>query len=305
MQKPQRLRFGNLRQSPEDFDRSESEKFKDPVLLPGLHEPQEGAISHLRWLSHPYTANTIHDLCLRPIQRAKHLGFMSTLACHRNPQIMPDQGISRPTLDISGALCSHIPLYFAALPAARSEMTPAAASRLLYISSWKLHSETSQEEPKLRKLLGHISIYDKTRKFPHTASDSSKEGPDTKTPPYLAYQVPSFKAFQAAIQDQLANLAKIAPASTLSGTDLSEIGQEEEEEEDDDDDGSDYDSYDGDEWTDEDTSADSDESFTDTESLEGPWSECTSPTEACSDEEEHSDQWAIRPVPITIQPLAS
>jgi hypothetical protein len=167
-------------------------------------------------------------------------------------------------------------------------MTPAAASRLLYISSWKLNSEIVREEPRLRKLLGHISIYDKTRSFSRDVSSSSDEGSEAGASPYLSYQVPSFKAFQAAIQDQLATMAKMAPASTLLHTDADQI-------EEDDDDDSDYDSYDGDEWTDEDT-AESDESFTDTESTEGQWSECTSPTAACCDEEDDSDLWAIRPL---------
>jgi len=179
-------------------------------------------------------------------------------------------------------------------------MNSAAASRLLYISSWKLHWETSREEPKLRKLLGHISIYDKTRKFSHAAECSSEEGFENATSPYFAHEVPSFKAFQAAIQDQLANIAKMAPASNCTGRDLYQIDEAEEDDSDD----SDYDSCDGDEWTDEDTSAESDESFTDTESMEGQWSECTSPTAACDGEDEDADLWAIRPLTSTkaIQP---
>lgn len=211
------------------------------------------------------------------------------LSCDSDPEVMSDPIISRPTLDISGALCSHTPLYFAALPAARSAMTPVAASRLLYISSWKLNSETAREEPRLRKLLGHISIYDKTRSFSHNASGSSDEESEAGASPYLSYQVPSFKAFQAAIQDQLATMAKVTTTSTLLHTDEDQVDEG-------DDDDSDYDSYDGDDWTDEDTSAESDESFTDTESTEGQWSECTSPTATCCDEEEDSDLWAIRPL---------
>lgn len=174
-------------------------------------------------------------------------------------------------------------------------MTPAAASRLLYISSWKLGSESAREEPTLRKLLGHISIYDKTRTFSLDTSTFSSPEYGSEAATYGGYHVPSFKAFQAAIQDQLAAMAKVTAAETLLHQNQDGIEQ------DDDEDDSDYDSYDGDDWSDEDESADSDGSFTDNESTEGQWSECTSPTATSCDDEEHSDLWAIRPLTVTAQ----
>ncbi|KAK5053718.1 hypothetical protein LTR84_001679 [Exophiala bonariae] len=212
---------------------------------------------------------------------------MSTLACHGDPEITSDPVLSRPVLNFSGALSSHTPLYFAALPAARSTMTPPAASRLLYISSWKHNSETAKDEPRLRKLLGHISVYDKTRTFTHNASNASSQDCGSETSAYAGYQVPSFKAFQAAIQDQLAAMAKSSTAESLRHTNDDGFEQDEDD--------SDYDSYDGDDWSDEDDSEDSDESFTDNESTEGQWSECTSPISPPCDEDGEADLWAIRP----------
>ena len=216
---------------------------------------------------------------------------MSILVHHSDPEVISDPIISRPVLNFSGALSSHTPLYFAAVPTARSTMTPAAASRLLYISSWKLNSEIAKEEPRLRKLLGYISVYDKTRTFSHNASPSSSQDLGSEASSYAGYQVPSFKAFQAAIQDQLAAMAKVSAAESSLHT--NEDGFEEDEND------SDYDSYDGDEWSDEDDAADSDESYTDNESTEGQWSECTSPISPLCDEDGESDLWAIRPPTVT------
>lgn len=170
-------------------------------------------------------------------------------------------------------------------------MTLQAASRLLFISNWKLSSESAREEPRLGRLLGHISVYDKTRTY---GQDEKRPTEKTSEPnelsTYLQHQVPSFKEFQAAIEDQLATLAQVRAASAQYNV--------EEYNSDEDEDDSDYDSHDG-EWSDDDTAAESDDSFTDNESVEGQRSECTSPTfcpeDAVEETEGERDLWAIRP----------
>ena len=195
------------------------------------------------------------------------------------------------TMNPSGALCSHDPLYFATKPQARSEMTRQAASRLLYISNWKLNSESACEEPRLRRLLGHISVYDKTRTFTQTQPQSSEDPSETnELSTYLHHQVPSFREFQAAIEVQLAAMAQVTAAAAQLNAE--EYNSDEEE------DDSDYDSYDGDDWSEDEDAAESDDSFTDTESVEGQRSECSSPTGCLgdTDEEEEKDLWALRPL---------
>jgi len=99
---------------------------------------------------------------------------------------------------------------------------------------------------------------------------------------YLQQQAPSFKEFQAAIELQLATMAEVKAATERYNTE----GYTSDEEVVD----SDGDSYDV-EWSDDDT-AESDDSLTDYESMDGQWSTCSSPTE---DEEDEYDLWAIRP----------
>ena len=191
-------------------------------------------------------------------------------------------------IDTPGALCSHDPLQFAAQPEAKSAMTRQAASRLLFISHWKLSSESAQDEPRLRKLLGHVSVYDKTRTFAQPQKSSlTQQAESDETRSHFQPQAPSFKDFQAAIQEQLSALSKLSQAAAQLT-----VGEYEEEAEDD----SDYDSYDGDDWSENDMADDSDDSFTDNESLEGQSSECSSPTSSCHEEEDDSDLWAVRPL---------
>ena len=191
----------------------------------------------------------------------------------------------------SAALCSHDPLYFAAKPHARSEMTRQAASRLLYISNWKLNAESSCEAPRLHRLLGHLSVYDQTRAFTQTQTQSSEESFEAnELSTYLQHQVPSFREFQAAIEMQLATMAQVTAAAAQLNAE--EYNSDEEE------DDSDYDSYDGDDWSDDEGAAESDDSFTDNESVEGQRSECSSPTGSPGDTEDEGerDLWALRPL---------
>ncbi|KIX08068.1 uncharacterized protein Z518_02723 [Rhinocladiella mackenziei CBS 650.93] len=194
------------------------------------------------------------------------------------------------TEKVSAALCSHDPLCFAAKPEVRSEMTRPAASRLFYISNWKLGTLSTCEEPNLRKLLGHLSVYDQVREFPQTQQiQSSEETPrPNELSTYLQHPVPSFREFQAAIEVQLATIAHISAAAAQLN--VEEYSSDEEEDDDD------CDSNDG-EWSDEDTAAESDDSFTDYDSVEGQRSQCSSPT-SCPDDKggEEGDLWAIRPL---------
>ncbi|KIX95348.1 uncharacterized protein Z520_08865 [Fonsecaea multimorphosa CBS 102226] len=214
------------------------------------------------------------------------------------------------------ALSSHDPRCFASKPQPqpqpqpRPETTSQSAARLLFKAHWKLNTESAREEPRLRRLLGHISVYDRTRTFAQAqvqAESQSQTQPSAETRPeeepnelsvYIRHQVPSFKEFQAALEVQLETIAQIRAAAEAQYKNAEEYNSDEEEEDD-----SDYDSCDGD-WSDddEDTSAESDDSScTDYES-EGQRSECSSPTfdsaHAKYDQlqEDEDDVWAIRPL---------
>lgn len=191
----------------------------------------------------------------------------------------------------SEALCSHHPLSFASKPKAPSEMPQPSASRVLFVSSWKLNSEAARDEPRLRKMLGHISVYDEARAASRSQTQASEEASEDKElSAYLQQQAPSFKAFQAAIEVQLATIAEIKASAELFNT--------EDDASDEDFVDSDSDIYDG-EWSDDETTAESDDSLTDYESTDGQWSPCSSPT-SCSgdakDEEDENDLWAVRPL---------
>jgi hypothetical protein len=111
---------------------------------------------------------------------------------------------------------------------------------LASISNYKLRIESSRNEPQLRKLLGHISIYDSVREYrneqlsqttcpsvhpPCLDRRRQQQQRPTKPKPapstnelqeYLQLQqvrVPSFQDFQAAIELQLATLSEIQAAS--------------------------------------------------------------------------------------------
>ncbi|KIW91229.1 uncharacterized protein Z519_08125 [Cladophialophora bantiana CBS 173.52] len=201
-----------------------------------------------------------------------------------------------------GALYSHDPRCFASKPQLQPlpDTTSQSAARLLFKSHWKLNTESAREEPRLRRVLGHISVYDRTRTFAQAqvAQPSSETRPEpNELSAYIQHQVPSFTEFQAALEAQLATIAQIRAASAQYKN-AEEYNSDEEEEDD-----SDYDSCDscdGD-WSDEeeDTSAESDDSCTDYES-ESQRSECSSPTfdsaDAKHDKEEEEDVWAIRPL---------
>ncbi|EXJ82073.1 hypothetical protein A1O1_08142 [Capronia coronata CBS 617.96] len=191
-------------------------------------------------------------------------------------------------------LCSHAPLHFSVKPQARYDATRHAASRLLYISDWKLNSESARDQPRLRNLLGHLSVHDQARSITHTQTRSPPPEPEqsNELSTYLQ-QVPSFREFQAAIEVQLATIVQItAAAAQLKFVNNHRYEAAEED--------SDCDSYEGD-WSDEDTAAESDDSLTDNDSL-GTASECSSPTSCSSKvrhgdgDEEELDLWALRPM---------
>lgn len=125
--------------------------------------------------------------------------------------------------------------------------------------------------------------------------ESPKPTDDNELSTYLQHQAPSFEEFRAALRHQLETIAQVQLAATRS-TEVEEYDIDEGEEED-----SDYDSLDGDDWSDEDITAESDDSLTDVES-EGQISECTSPVfesegeNHAQGEVEEAEYWTIRPL---------
>jgi hypothetical protein len=203
------------------------------------------------------------------------------------------------------------------------------ATRLQCLANYKLRIESSRNEPRLGRLLGHISIYDNIREYrreeltktscPYPISDApliSPPLPPTKQTQqrysntekvsaattalegYVSY-VPSFQDFQAAIELQLATLAHIQQSSksaTQPQSDSCPTIQEESEcvEEycDSESDVSDYDSYDGDDgWRDH----ESDDALSDEDSMTDPESvrsSCSSPVE----EEDEDECFSLKPL---------
>jgi hypothetical protein len=203
------------------------------------------------------------------------------------------------------------------------------ATRLQCLANYKLRIESSRNEPRLGRLLGHISIYDNMREYrreelmktscPYPISDAPLISPPSPTPkqPQRKYstiekvsasataleeyvsRVPSFQDFQAAIELQLATLAHIQQSSKSATRTYSDscptINEESEcvqEYCDSESDISDYDSYDGDDgWRDHesDDTLSDDESMTDPESVR---SSCSSPVE----EEDEDDFFSLKPL---------
>ncbi|KIW67826.1 hypothetical protein PV04_07052 [Phialophora macrospora] len=196
-------------------------------------------------------------------------------------------------MDRRDALCSHAPLSFASTPEPHSE-TRKSAARLLFKSHWKLNTESAREEPRLRRLLGHISVYDRTRVVaqdqPPSISTTTTEENGSAT--YLEHQVPSFEEFRTALKIQLETIAQIRQAAVAQCDEADEFDSDDESD-------CSYDSFDGDDWSEEDTSAESDDSLTDNDS-DGQISECTSPTffsaDTKHDAEDDDGIWAIRPL---------
>jgi len=237
-------------------------------------------------------------------------------------------------MNYTEALRSHSPLSFACEPQAqaqaqgkekekekaqaRAEMPPPSASRVLFVSGWKLNCEAARDQPRLRKMLGHLSVYDEARLLSRAQTQDSEEESDAnELSTYLQQQVPSFKEFQAALELQLATMAEVKAATDRyelqlatmaevnAGTDrYNAEGYISDEEVVD----SDDDSYDV-ECSDDDATAESDDSLTDYESVDGQWSTCSSPTSCCEHaehEEDENDLWAVRPpIPFRNRPLDS
>jgi hypothetical protein len=201
------------------------------------------------------------------------------------------------------------------------------ATRLQCLSNHKLRLESSRNEPQLRKLLGHISIYDNVREC--RREQLSQTACPSEPPPYLdtecqqqqkqrtpttnelqeylqlqQVRIPSFQDFQAAIELQLATLSEIRMATKklhALSLDCPSIDEDDEdsanvqeycESDSESDTVSEYDSYDGDgAWRDdEDEDVESEDSMTDPESVR---SGCSSPVEG---EENKDDYFGLRPL---------
>ncbi len=193
------------------------------------------------------------------------------------------------------ALCSHAPLAFNSTPEVSLETESRSASQLLFRSSnWKLNVESARPEPRLRRLLGHASVYDRTKAQRQSNSVSTITTEENELSTYLQHQVPSFEEFRAALRLQLETISQIRLATTNECKDVDEYDSDGES-------NSSYDSFDGDNWSEDEGAADSDDSLTDNES-EGQTSACTSPTFSSPDTkydkevDEEDDVWAIRPL---------
>ena len=200
-------------------------------------------------------------------------------------------------MDQHGALCSHAPLAFNSIPSASPETALRSAARLLFRSNWKLNVESARPEPRLRRLLGHASVYDRTKTSArsHSPVIPTAATEENELSTYLQHQVPSFEQFRAALRLQLETISQIKLANTTEYKDAEEYDSDK---------GSDssYDSFDGENWSEDENAADSDDSLTDNES-EGQSSACTSPTISSLEDEKYDkevededDVWAIRPL---------
>ena len=173
------------------------------------------------------------------------------------------------------------------------EIKRQSAARLLFRSHWNLNTETGRDEPRLRRLLGHISVYDRTKAFTQEQSKQNVIKPEEteELSAFLQQQVPSFEEFRAALKLQLETISQVRVSAATQLEDVDEYDS-------DDSDDSDYDSYDG-ERSDDESAAESDDSLTDNDS-EGQLSPCASPTcESPAEKfakEDEQDIWAIRPL---------
>jgi hypothetical protein len=199
-------------------------------------------------------------------------------------------------MNFQSALTSHSPLSFAATPLITTETPSQTAARLQFKSQWKLNSEMSREEPCLRKVLAHTSVYSRAKAYTQslqasTAPDKSPEASELST--YIQHRVPSFEEFRAALALQLQTITQVRLAAQANCQQAEEYDSDDDDETD-----SDYDSYDGDCWSDEDDNALSDDSLTDDQESGGEESPCTSPTCASTPgryDDQEDDIWAIRP----------
>ncbi|RVX71946.1 hypothetical protein B0A52_04345 [Exophiala mesophila] len=169
-------------------------------------------------------------------------------------------------------------------------MAPVVAARLLYVSNWKLNSESARNEPRLGRLLGHIAVFESSR----SCTESSSADPESELnelSSYLQEHVPSFRQFQAAIQEQISSMTDLTSPPPYSIVDEFQSDEDDSE----DDDSSDGDSYHEGNWSDDDTSAESDGSLTDAECSEDQSAEPSSPLSSCP-EDDDAGLWAVRPL---------
>ncbi|KAL6251235.1 hypothetical protein RBB50_001443 [Rhinocladiella similis] len=198
------------------------------------------------------------------------------------------------TRNTMSPLRSHDPLLFASKSDEQPDMSWRTASRLNFVASWKLNSEAGREEPRLRNLLGHLSMYEGTRTATRPEKAPAESADSNELSAYIQQHVPSFQDFQTAIALQLAAIAEIQAKASQPR----EENDSDDEGEEDDDDDDDYESGDG-TWSDNETAAESDDSYTDYEISDGQWSPCSSPTSSLGEledeEEDRAGLWAIRP----------
>jgi len=232
-------------------------------------------------------------------------------------------------------LASHAPLCFEAKPGDRSRGAERyVATRLLYVSDSRLRLEGGRLEPRLRQLLGHISIHEgastwieQDRQTSDLMPLSRAAKPDrsrcdgaNELPLYLQ-QVPTFQSFQAAIKVELVTMAQVMATAAQLRVETHECDSEDEESDvedvgedgyDDSDDSDNSDNSDTDSDTDtdgdndshdhdhnhNDTNVKSCQSLTDVETLEvNHPSECTSPAdEHRLSVTDDDDLWAVRPL---------
>jgi hypothetical protein len=198
-------------------------------------------------------------------------------------------------MDRQEALRSHAPFAFASTPSSLTEASRQSAARLLFRSHWNLNTESARDEPRLRRLLGHMSVYDRTKELAQSQiKPASPQSEANELSSYIAHQVPSFEEFRAALRVQLETITQVRLAAAAQCKDVDEYDSDGSDD-------SDYDSYDG-EWSDEDDVAESDDSLTDNDESESQVSACTSPTfepadgKPAREEGEEDDIWAIRPL---------
>lgn len=202
-------------------------------------------------------------------------------------------------------LRSHDPLSFASKTEQKPDVSRMPASRLNFVASWKLNSEAARGEPRLRNLLGHLSIYEETRTIIRPEKVPAEDADPSELSAYIQQHAPSFQDFQTAISLQLAALAEIQAVTSVSvkeyGSDSEEEGDDDDEEEDD------YDSH-HENFSDIDTAAESDDSYTDDDISDRQWSPCSSPTSSLGDledeEEDEAGLWAVRPLAPIIKGLS-
>lgn len=195
-----------------------------------------------------------------------------------------------------------IPQKVSAIPSQRvtlfsaTQDTATMAIQLFQLSNHKLRKEASQTEPKLGRLLGHISVYDATRVaaresvhtkqklgsssieddigvgevFSYTIENTSASSSEQQVSPEDNQYTSSTKRsplqdFKAALEEQLQLIQNMSCNKTFNSDPFSD---DEQYEDCDDSDSSDTTAHDEDGWEADDSDNESDDSLTDTEIMD-------------------------------------